>query len=332
MSEALFAEPQRYEFFQAVRLHQRARPGATLGAGDDPRRETLRFSAEVSLAFPPSDIRSLRPGAAADAPDQMEVCFMGLATPASYGSLPTPYAEAVLADLRAGHSAAKAFYDLFNHRLISLFYRAWAKYRPEISYETGPANEVTTFERALFALMGVPEPGRAQALPFDARALLGRARELRRCGASAEALAELIEDYFAVPAAVRAFELRAYRMAAAERTRLGRQASALGESFALGGRVELAQHAFCLRLGPLDAGQFRDFLPTGEGHDALVALTRLAVGPDFDFAIELELAAGEAFTCRLGAAAAGEGRLGWSAWLRPRSEVAGVQRVTLTVG
>jgi len=332
VSEALFAEPQRYEFFQAVRLHQRARPGAELGAGDDPRRETLRFSAEVSLAFPPSDIRSLTPATQPDAPDVMEVRFMGVATPASFGSLPTPYAEAVLADLRAGHGAAKAFYDLFNHRLIALFYRAWAKYRPEIAYETAPAGRTTPFERAVFALTGIGERTGAAPLPFDGRALVHRARALRRRGASAEGLAELIEDYFALPAVVRAYDLRSYQLADGERTRLGRQASHLGESCTLGGRVELAQHAFRLCLGPLGAERFRDFLPSGGGYAALLALTRLAVGPEYDVAIELELAAGEAFTCRLGGPRTGDGRLGWSAWLATHAAAPAGQRVTLAAG
>lgn len=338
MTEALFAEPQRYEFFQAVRLHQRARPGAELGAGDDPRRETLRFSAEVSLAFPPSDIRSLVAGAgpettdAPETPDTMEVRFMGVATPASFGSLPTPYAEAVLADLRAGHGAAKAFYDLFNHRLIALFYRAWAKYRPEIAYETAPAGRTTAFERAILALTGLGERAGAGSLPFDGRALVHRARALRRRGASAEGLAELVADYFGLPAAVHPYALRSYQLAEDERTRLGRQASRLGESCTLGARVELAQYAFRLSLGPLSAERFRDFLPTGAGHAALVALTRLAVGSDYDFSIELELAAGEAFTCRLGDRSTSDGRLGWSAWLASRAAVPAGRRVVLAAG
>lgn len=330
VSEALFAAPQRYEFFQAVRLHQRLRPGAELGAGDDPRRETLRFSAEVSLAFPASDIRSLTPAAAPGAPDQLEVRFMGVATPASFGSLPTPYAEAVLGDLREGHGAAKAFYDLFNHRLISLFYRAWAKYRPEIAFETAPEGRPTSFERAVLALAGVGAGGES-GLPFDGRALVHRARALRRRGASAEGLAELVSDYFELPAAVETFALRSYHLEDGERTRLGRQASRLGESCTLGARVELAQHAFRLQLGPLSAARFREFLPTGAGHAALAALIRLAVGPDYDFAIELELAPGETFTCRLGNASTSDGRLGWSAWLAGAPATGG-QRVLLAAG
>jgi type VI secretion system protein ImpH len=213
-----------------------------------------------------------------------------------------------------------------------MFYRAWTKYRPEILYETVTDGQTTRFERAIFALLGISDRERLADLPFDARGLLHHARALRRRGATAESLAEMIEDYFGVGAAVEAFRSRSYGMARDERSRLGRHASQLGESLALGARVEIAQYAFGIVLGPLDREQFEDFLPAGRGHADLTTLTRLAVGPEFDYSITLRLAEGAAPPCRLAGAGATGSQLGWSTWLRSLATDHREQQVTLAVG
>ena len=94
----------------------------------------------------------------------MTVSFFGVATPASYGSLPTRYAELILERPRSKNRALRDFLDLFNHRLVSLFYRAWEKHRfPVRVRAVGPAPAL--FERALFALMGLGTDGLRGRLP-----------------------------------------------------------------------------------------------------------------------------------------------------------------------
>ena len=48
------------------------------------------------------------------------------------------------------------FFDIFNHRLISLFYRAWAKYRFFIGYESGEQDMLTP---KLMDFLGLGTPG-----------------------------------------------------------------------------------------------------------------------------------------------------------------------------
>ena len=132
----LLEEGERFEFFQAVRLLQllRQERGA-VGRDEDPEREAVRFRGGIGVDFPTSDVAMIGRGED-DRPTSMDVAFMGVATPASFGSLPLHYAQLVREEVvQQKHEALRDFFDIFNHRLISLFYRAWEKYHFPIVYE-----------------------------------------------------------------------------------------------------------------------------------------------------------------------------------------------------
>jgi len=115
-------DPTAFEFFQAVRLLERARGGQRrVGGFGDPDDEVARFSAHPSTAFPASEIQALElpPGA----PARLSVNFLGLIGP--LGVLPYHYTLLVVERLRARDRALQAFLDIFNHRITSLFYRAF---------------------------------------------------------------------------------------------------------------------------------------------------------------------------------------------------------------
>src|SRR5216683_1681889 len=82
----------------------------------------------------------------------------------SGGVLPRHYTELLLRLNWEGKGDEKHtlrnWFDIFNHRLISLFYRAWEKYRFYIPYERGDYAdfEPDTFTQALFSLVGLGFP------------------------------------------------------------------------------------------------------------------------------------------------------------------------------
>jgi len=124
-------EPYRFEFFQAVRVLERLlRERNAPGRFANPQTEAVRFAAHNSTTFPASEIQSLqwREGRA----PLMVVNFMGLTGPE--GVLPLYYTQFVAERVRAKDTAARDFLDIFNHRMISLFYQAWEKYRFAIAY------------------------------------------------------------------------------------------------------------------------------------------------------------------------------------------------------
>lgn len=138
VSRRLTEEPFRFDLFQAVRLLEqsgqlkasggaRSRP---VGYQFDPSDEVVRFRGAVSLSFPASTVHRLQRGTTNGY--EMEVTCLGLAAD---GVLPQHYATLLLTRLRQRDFSLRDFLDLFNHRLISLFYRAWEKYRFPMQYE-----------------------------------------------------------------------------------------------------------------------------------------------------------------------------------------------------
>ena len=138
------------EFPQAVRLLQALHPeavkvgGGSGGATDEP----VRFRANANFGFPTAEVESIEP-LTDDATTErgpryrMTVNFLGLYGPTS--PLPMPINERVIAEERDvivdEERAVRPFLDLFNHRLTSLFYHCWRKYRYYERYRRGASDD-----------------------------------------------------------------------------------------------------------------------------------------------------------------------------------------------
>jgi type VI secretion system protein ImpH len=126
MRDLLEREPYCVRFFQAVRLLERIYPERQpVGLFVSPSSEVVQFSSVPTLTFPASEIDSLQFGSEGQA--RTSVNFMGLC--AAVGVLPNAYTEFLLERARAKDYGPGDFFDIFNHRIISLFYRGWQKYR-----------------------------------------------------------------------------------------------------------------------------------------------------------------------------------------------------------
>jgi type VI secretion system protein ImpH len=311
LNRQLFETPRRFEFFQAVRLLRRLLPGRKpVGDQADPDEEVVRFRSNVSLSFPGSDVVEMEPPAEAGRPAEMVVAFMGAAAPASFGSLPNRYAFEILDLARERDFAFRDFVEIFNHRFVSLFYRAWEKYRFPIRFEQG---EEGFFEDAVYSLIGFGTPGIRGRTPFDDRALLFRAGLLAMRPVPVSVLEALVESYFGIPARASQFRAAWYSIDPSERSRLGAASSRLGEDLVLGESTRLNQFKFRLRVGPMSFSEYQDLLPAGPGFAALLELVRLAVPEEFDFECQLVLRQAEIPPLRL--LPDSPVRLGWSSWL-----------------
>src|SRR5689334_2843833 len=132
LTAQLTMDPGAFEFFQAVRLLERLFPGRRpVGGFGDPHEEVAHFSARPVIAFPPSEVHAIEiPG---ELPARMVVNFMGVVGP--LGVLPHHYTLLVAERAQTRDRALRDFLDIFQHRLISLFYRAWLKYHFTTAYE-----------------------------------------------------------------------------------------------------------------------------------------------------------------------------------------------------
>lgn len=310
----LFEEPYRFEFFQAVLLLRRLHADRVrVGVEGPPDREAVRFRALNSLAFPASEVAKIEPPAGGLGPPTLTVAFMGLTGPT--GVLPRHYTDFVSARRREGDEATASFFDLFNHRMISLFFRAWEKYRP------GPAREgggPDLLARSLLALIGLGTPGLGGRHTFPDTALLSHAGVFAQRRRPAVMLERLLQVHFGLDVEVRQFSGRWLALDSADRSALGPEGphNGLGTGLSLGGRVWDEQGKFRLRLGPLTYRQFLAFSPDGPDFLALCQMTRLYVDGGLDFDVQLVLKADEVPGCLLSHAAGAGSRLGRHAWLK----------------
>jgi type VI secretion system protein ImpH len=315
VGEQLLDEPFRFEFFQAVRMLERVYPGRQpVGYHADPTDEVVRFHAHNTLSFPASEVVDIRPPSETDGGRQsgMTVAFMGLTGP--LGTLPSHY-TALLSDpsRRKQTESLAAFLDVFTHRFVSLFYRAWEKYRFPVAYERGQGD---AFSNHLFCLIGLGTEGLQRRLEFTDEVLLYYAGLLAQRPRSAAALEAILADYFDVPVNVEQFTGQWFLMNPDTLTSLGGWNHQLGVTTVLWQRVFDPQARFRVTLGPLDYDHFQAFLPTGRAYAELVDLTRFFAGDDLSFEIQPLLRHDAVPWCTLGADP-GQ-RLGWSMWLKTR--------------
>ena len=293
-----------------------------VGRDANPSQEVVRFRSHLSLSFPPSAIHDIERRDNWEEPAQMTVAFMGLT--GLLGVLPRHYTELLLERVRRKDQTLRDFLDLFNHRLISLFYRAWEKYRFPIAYEQAMAKQEgydhDRFSLHLFDLIGLGTEGLRERLEVEDEGLLFYAGLLTQRPHSASALAGLLQDYFEIPVQVTQFVGQWLTLSKANCSRLGLREgnNALGVSAVAGSRVWDQQGKFRVQLGPLTYNEFCRFLSSGDAFERLVRLIRFYAGQQWDFDVQLILKAAEVPFCRLGETGEQAPRLGWSTWLKSK--------------
>jgi type VI secretion system protein ImpH len=312
--EQLFDRPRVFQFFQAVRLLERSDlDHAPVGFDNHPKDECVRFVSRIGFGFPGWDVDDVTPRRGDDDPPVLTCGFLGIANPSSFGSLPHPYTELLHELGRNKNGAMRAFFDCLNHRLISLFYRAWKKHHFAIGYER---ERVDRIQEVLMSVIGLGTPALRQRMSLDDRALLFRSGLLGRRQASATGLQDLLADYFEVPATIEQFVGAWYDIALGDQYRLGDPGGALGENVVIGSRYRTGEFQFRVRLGPLELEEYKSFLPGGDNHEHLCDLVRFSVGPVLDYEIRLVLRAEDVPPAQLLTGVRGE-RLGWSTWVDP---------------
>ncbi len=336
LSTTLHDEPYRFDFFQAVRLLAKLEPDRIpVGLDGPPRHEVVRFLAHLSLSFPASAIDELKlppPKREGDTPAEtdlntplrrMVTTFIGLIGP--LGALPTIYTESLIGMHPRRRKAALEFFDLFHHRLVSLFYRAWEKYNLPSLWERGqrdPEARIGSddFSKHLFDLIGLSlEPLRDRQHVPDA-SLLYYAGFFAQQHRPTVTLERLLRDYFGRPFTIVSFhgqwlrllpEQQSHRPAATAIYRLGIDAVA-------GAKVWDDQSKFRVRVGPLGFDDFQEFLPGGKLSDMLIDLVRFYVRGELDFDVQLVLKAEEVPFSLASRAPLGGARLGRHSWVKVR--------------
>ena len=312
LAAQLAGDPTSFGFFHAVRLLERLYPGrARVGGFGAPSDEVAHFSANPSIAFPASEIETLElPG---DGPARLRVNFMGLIGP--LGVLPYHYTQLVAERLRARDRALESFLNVFQHRIISLFYRAWEKQHLPAAYERDRSERVTEH---FLDLVGLGLPAFRNRMPVRDETFIFYAGALGPQPRSAVALQRVVEDFFDVPVEIDQFVGGWYPLDPATQCNVGSEAGAsdqVGQGAVVGDEIWDQQARVRIRLGPLTREQYERFLPTGAAHKVLQELTRFFSHDQFDFEVQLVPRRDDVGPCQLGADGQRPTSLGWGTWL-----------------
>lgn len=345
--ERIEATPGAFEFAQLVRLLARVHPGRTaVGGFGDPADEAVRFGAHPSLAFPPGDVQ--RVFASGERPEPtdtmpvvplpvrranrigmrgaggqpfMEVNFLGLIGPA--GVLPKMYTQYAAERVAVRDTALRDFLDLFHHRLISLFYRAWRVCRPHVAAGEGADDDILSERLRSVVGLGIGIPARTAATAaspstaFDDSVLLRHAALLAPHARSASALKQLLSSYLQVPCKVEEFVPAWYRLAPGTQCALGEDddTTVLGLGTVVGDAVLDHGARARVRIGPMSRTMFDGLLPGTRGHENLKSIVRFVAGDAVEVEVCLLLERRAVPATVLGM---GSGKLGWGTWLRTR--------------
>jgi type VI secretion system protein ImpH len=307
LEEALRARPQDFEFFEAMRrlecaYAQHPRFAHSTKPADDP----IRLAHAPTLEFPPRSIERFE-RRDSDRPARLYGLFLGLFGP--NGPLPLHLTEYAAGRARnENDSTFVAFADVFHHRMLSLFYRAWADSQPTVQMDRPDEDRFQHYVGALIG-MATAHLDRRDALPdrykrFFAGRLVSQAR-------NAQGLQKLLEEYFGVPVRVIEFVAEWMRLPQDAHLHMGVAMAGLGRTAVLGEQVRGAQQRFRLRVGPLGRGEFNRFLPGGEALKQFVAAVKLYVGEEKGWDLQLVLKQEEVPLTHLGKT----GRMGFNTWM-----------------
>jgi type VI secretion system protein ImpH len=286
--ESLAREGPTYEFYRAVQLLHRLAPGRVPVGGVGPAsEEPIRFSHDPSLVFHAGDIGKIEP--LVERGDRryarITTTFLGLLGAAS--PLASFLTEGVLRAEADEDASLRDFYDIFQHRVLSLLFRAWKKHRIGAGFRSDASDP---FSRRALALVGVDVAGSVSRLGLPGGDLLAIAPLVLQRTRPARTLRIVLERL--LPGAkvrIESFVARRVRIAEEQRVQLGVRNTTLGEDLTIGRHVLDRSGAFRVVIGPVEYGLYEAFLPGGRHHERLRRIVDQFSGGILEPELELHL-------------------------------------------
>jgi type VI secretion system protein ImpH len=289
------------DFFQALRRLECAhRDRPRLGEAAHASEEPVRLAQDPSLAFQSWTLASYQ---AADERHmaRLAVGFFGAFGP--NGPLPLHLTEYAQQRSRNAHDPTFAsFVNLFHHRLLLLFYRAWASARPALSHDRVDDDRFAAYTGALGGLGYTRRRSARDSLDQFALYMAGHFASGAR---HAEGLEKLVSAYFRIPVRVEEFtgewlaipDDYTWKLGLARFGELGSRADGgaatgagrLGLGTRLGRRTYERQFKFRLVLGPLRRQDYDRFMPDGDFVRPLMRLVERYAGLELSWDVRLVL-------------------------------------------
>ncbi len=301
--------PYQFDFLQLMRrLECIYSELPRLGESRRPDEEPIRLAQKPSLAFAPAALAECEPGTDGGPPRLLGL-FFGLFGP--NGPLPlhlTEYAHNRHANAKDPTFAR--FLDVFHHRMMVLFYRAWANAQPTVSFDRPESDRFSDYVGSLFGI-GVGALRKRDAMPDIVK--LHFAARLGCQTRNAEGLESILQEFLQIPVRLDEFVGHWLWVPEDHQSRLcrSRESNRLGVSTVVGSRVWDRQTKFRIVLGPMGLADYQRFLPNGDSLPTLLAVVRNYAGDELIWDVNLVLKKEETPALQLGVGS----YLGWNTWL-----------------
>ncbi|GLS26061.1 type VI secretion system baseplate subunit TssG [Marinibactrum halimedae] len=349
--DQLVDTPYQFEFFQAVRLLERAAalapdydgfasapPGGRARAGD----EAIRFRNVNRLAFNNSDISDIKAVSTVDFGDQegpeqrwqVDSSILGLT--GSHGVMPYYLSEQVIRELKQKNPSLKEFLDIFEHRTLSLFYEAWHKYQLPVNYERNKQlskRRPDSFTHLFLSLIGLGFDELSSRMRVRDEALIGTAAIFARGAVTEEGIRQLMKHHFDLDVTVKQFVGSWQELPPDILTRLpgedvpAGQNNCLGLNAIIGSHSFQAQGKFAVIVEPLPIERYMELSPGSRKLESIKSLLDFATGNEFEFEIEVSLSSASVPPVQLEDEA--EPMLGWNTHLDYKTDSTAVTIVKL---
>lgn len=305
------------DFFELLRQLETStmRFGRAGGAGSEPARLTQ----QPRQSFAVSDLAEFTPGGETQ-PPRIAVNVLGLIGPE--GPMPLHLTRWIIARQSSrwfagsesgGATADTSFLDFLNllqHRMMALYWRAWADARSSVQVAHGEGGQVIALMQAL---AGTGLPGSHSGDPRIDGSKLRHATSLAQEVRGPDRLTSFLQSVLGVPVTLSEFVGVWLDIPDHLQTRLNHSHNRLNAGAMVGARRFDRQSRAEIRLGPLTREQFDRFADDPQSRARLRHALVFAQGHDIDFDLRLVLAAKDVPAARLG-----ECRLGLTTWIDPK--------------
>lgn len=308
------AAVQFVQFLRCLQRESRTRIGEEVRLENQP----VRLVPDVEPSFPVSELSWWQDASPEMPRPMLAVNFFGLIGPS--GVLPNHYTQLIQERLAVKDRALLEFLNIFNHRILCMFYQTWEKHSFAVSMETAVASQrQATVTEALWAIVGNRLPSSRDRLAFDDTSVLYYGGLFATERPSQESLRMSIEDFTRITASIDNLVGQWLRLAPEDQSRIGTHAfgeqvgNCLGVDTIVGERAWDIENRFRVCLGPTRWTEFNEYLPTGKMLRSVVDFVRRFVGPQWDFDVQMIVAGEEVRGVQLDTQQ--PFHLGWNTWL-----------------
>jgi type VI secretion system protein ImpH len=325
------ALPGNAEWLAILRHLENRGEGMPVGEFFSPAQEALILRTSLLLEFPARAVEAIATAGSPDVNQRPCVTTPLSGLTGALAALPYHYTDALVAGAREGNTAPIDFFGIFNHRALSLLYRAQRKHRPVLLRERAMLrNGDDLYTQILLALSGhaparastdgTPAAWCAGIIASHAALFLNRVR-------TADNLQQLLRHCFRLDICIRQFAGRWLAMAPHNTSSIGRTGrnNRLAHTVLLGRRQWNIEYFFDVIVRYPRSSQLAQLAPGQPLRQRLQFLVSTFVGKDYGFDIVIVTNRDVQQPARL---ACRNIRLGWSGTL---GQMTGAQNAVIRI-